>query len=173
MAHSTNIYKLHLPIKNSHVLVVDDDMTTRTIIRRVLENAGYMVTDTSSGEEALRVIDANGISLVLLDIIMPGADGMETLIKLRRKYSMSELPIIMVTIKGEDNDITKALSLGANDYIIKPINIAVLRARLESHLSHKRLEDDLRKAKSELEHRVEQRTMRLSELNAQLKDEIV
>ena len=127
-------------------MVVDDQSTTRNILQRLLESFGFTVTAVTSGEEALYRLDSGQYALMLLDILMPNMDGLEVLKAARLKYSPSELPIIMVTIKGESDDIVKALSLGANDYIVKPVDMPVLRARINTHLSHKESEDVLRES---------------------------
>ena len=168
----TNVYKIHTSLGESRILVVDDDATTRKILRKMLDNSGYVITEAASGEGALQHLNTARFSLVLLDIVMRDMDGISVLKTIRQKYSMSELPVIMVTVKAERDDIMKALSLGANDYVVKPIDFPVLHARIESHISHKRLEDELRLARNELEQRVKERTATLRATNKALKNEI-
>jgi len=159
-------------LEGSQILIVDDQSTMRKTLQRMLESSGSTATVAASGEEALHLFDNNQFDLVLVDILMPGMDGLEVLKAVRRKHSMSELPVIMVTSKDRDEDVVQALSLGANDYIMKPVDLPVLRARIRNHLSLKQAEDELRKAREELEQRIEERTTSLLETNKALVNEI-
>ena len=159
-------------LEGSQILIVDDQSTVRKTLQIMLESSGSTTTVAASGEEALHLFDNDQFDLVLLDILMPGIDGLEVLKSVRRKYSMSELPVIMVTSKSRDADVIQALSLGANDYIKKPVELPVLRARICNLLSRKQAEDKLRKAREELEQRVEERTTSLLETNKALVNEI-
>ena len=159
-------------LEGSQILIVDDQSTMRKTLQRMLESSGSTATVAASGEEALHLFDNDRFDLVLLDILMPGMDGLEVLKAVRRKHSMSELPVIMVTSKDRDEDVVQALSLGANDYIMKPVDLPVLRARIRNHLSLKQAEDELRKAREELEQRIEERTTSLLETNKALVNEI-
>ncbi|MCH7696507.1 MAG: PAS domain-containing protein, partial [Proteobacteria bacterium] len=162
----------HRSLEGSRILIVDDEATVRTILRQILENAGYTVTEVASCGEILHHLDKDTYDLMLLDILMPGMDSLDMLKSVRQKYTMSELPVIMVTVKEESADVVEAFSLGANDYIVKPVDFAVLRARIKTHLFHKRAEDELRKANEELEHRVAERTAELLAINKALVSEI-
>jgi len=159
-------------LEGSQILIVDDQSTMRKTLQRMLESSGSTATVAASGEEALHLFDKDQFDLVLLDILMPGMDGLEVLKAVRRKHSMSELPVIMVTSKDRDEDVVQALSLGANDYIMKPVDLPILRARIRNHLSLKQAEDELRKAREELEQRIEERTTSLLETNKALVNEI-
>ena len=159
-------------LEGSQILIVDDQSTMRKTLQRMLESSGSTATVAASGEEALHLFDNDRFDLVLLDILMPGMDGLEVLKAVRRKHSMSELPVIMVTSKDRDEDVVQALSLGANDYIMKPVDLPILRARIRNHLSLKQAEDELRKAREELEQRIEERTTSLLETNKALVNEI-
>ena len=159
-------------LEGSQILIVDDQSTMRKTLQRMLESSGSTATVAASGEEALHLFDNNQFDLVLVDILMPGMDGLEVLKAVRRKHSMSELPVIMVTSKDRDEDVVQALSLGANDYIMKPVDLPILRARIRNHLSLKQAEDELRKAREELEQRIEERTTSLLETNKALVNEI-
>ena len=142
------------------------------LLRRMIENCGYRVIESSTGEGAISAINNQTISLVILDIVMPDLDGVDVLKKIRQHFSMSELPVIMASVKGESRDIVKALEIGANDYLIKPIDHLVLCARIKSHLAHKRTEDELVKTRNQLEQRVRDRTATLLEANRLLECEI-
>ena len=170
---SLDAYRTHRrSLKGARILLVDDEATVRMIIQQFLENAGFTVTVATSGEEALHRLNKKPFDLILLDIVMPDMEGLAVLKTLRQKYSMSQLPVIMVTVKEESADVVEALSLGANDYIVKPIDFIVLRARIDMHLSHQRAENELREAHDVLEHRVEERTAELLATNKALMSEI-
>ncbi|MEO0539452.1 MAG: response regulator [Cyanobacteria bacterium P01_A01_bin.105] len=120
----------------STVLVVDDNEDNRDMLTRRLQRRGYGVRLADSGEAALQEIGrGQPLQLILLDIMMPGMDGIETLQRIRADYSRHQLPVIMVTAKAESNDMVRAFELGANDYITKPIDFAVALARIQMHLS--------------------------------------
>jgi DNA-binding response OmpR family regulator len=134
---SLDDYRTHRrSLKGARILVVDDESTVRMIVRQFLINAGYSVTAAVSGEEALLRLDENSFDLVLLDILMPNMGGHKVLETLSRRFSKSEMAVIIVTAKEDSADMLKAFSLGANDYVLKPIDFAVLRTRMELHLSH-------------------------------------
>jgi len=170
---SLDAYRTHRrSLKGARILVVDDEATVRMIIQQFLENAGFTVTVATSGEEALHCLDNDKFDLMLLDIVMPDMGGLAVLKTVRQKYSKSQFLIIMVTVKEESADILESFSLGANDYIVKPVDFTVLRARIDMHLSHQRAENELREARDVLEHRVEERTAELLATNKALVSEI-
>jgi len=162
-----------------HLLVVDDVADNRSILTRRLQRFGFDVSEADSGLAALELIEKGSFDLVLLDIMMPGIDGLETLRRIRQRKSASTLPIIMVTAKAESGNIVEALELGANDYVTKPVDLAVAMARVNTQLGRVRAEQEvikanqeLRQANEDLENRVEERTKRLIEVNQRLKEEI-
>jgi diguanylate cyclase (GGDEF)-like protein len=161
------------------LLIVDDVSDNRTLLTRRFERRGFEVVEADSGFAAIELIDKEPFDLVLLDVMMPGIDGIETLRRIRNQKSASALPVIMVTAKTETSHIVDALELGANDYVTKPVDFAVAFARVNTQISRKRAEQQvllaneaLRKANEELEGRVEERTSRLVEVNQRLKVEI-
>lgn len=117
-----------------HVLVVDDVEDNRDLLRRRLMIAHFQVTEAKDGLECLATLDKERFDAVLLDFMMPGLDGFETLQRIRAKWSKTELPVIMVTARDEDPMIVKCLEAGANDFVAKPFSFAVLQARLRAHL---------------------------------------
>ncbi|MGD1950924.1 MAG: response regulator [Leptolyngbyaceae cyanobacterium] len=118
------------------ILVVDDNEDNRDMLSRRLNRRGYESVVVESGEEALDYIQTHqDVALVLLDIMMPGIDGIETLKRIRKNYSRNQLPVLMVTAKAQSDDMIRAFELGANDYITKPIDFAVTLARVETQLS--------------------------------------
>jgi len=120
------------------VLVVDDEELNREGLARRLERHEYAVTSARSGREAIDLLGERKFDLVLLDIMMPGMNGLEVLKFLRRVDSLIELPIIMVTAKGESEDIVEAFELGANDYVTKPLDFPVVLARIRTQLALRR-----------------------------------
>jgi two-component system sensor histidine kinase/response regulator len=117
------------------ILVVDDNDLNRRLVILTLGKLGYEVVGAVSGAEALDRIAKRDIDLVLLDIAMPEMDGIEVLTRLRKQFSMLELPVIMFTADDHEEQIVEALSLGANDYLLKPLNPAVAAARIKTQLS--------------------------------------
>ncbi|MEM9265837.1 MAG: response regulator [Cyanobacteria bacterium P01_F01_bin.13] len=118
------------------ILVVDDNEDNRDMLSRRLNRRGYQSVVVDSGEAALEYIqNHDNVALVLLDIMMPGIDGIETLKCIRQNYSRNQLPVLMVTAKAQSDDMVRAFELGANDYITKPIDFAVTLARVETQLA--------------------------------------
>jgi serine/threonine protein kinase/CheY-like chemotaxis protein len=123
--------------QESQLLVVDDNEVNRDMLSRRLSRKGYQVKTASNGHEALKMVENGSFDLILLDIMMPGLNGIEVLKILRQKYSTAELPIIMATAKDRSEDVVEALELGANDYVTKPIDFPVVLARVTAHLRQK------------------------------------
>ena len=113
------------------ILVVDDDQALLKLIRRFLELGGYDVTTASDGETALRLIDAEKPSLVLLDIRMPGLNGYQVCESVRK---LSNVPIIMLTARGQLDDVIHGFAVGADDYVTKPFGVDELLARVKAML---------------------------------------
>ena len=120
------------------LLLVDDDAMNRDALSRRLTRTGYTVLTAENGADALAMISANRIDAVLLDVMMPGMSGIETLRSLRLSRSVSDLPVIMVTAKDGSDDIVEALDLGANDYVTKPIDYSVALARIRAQVTARR-----------------------------------
>ncbi len=130
--------------KAGRLLIVDDNEMNRDVLARRLARKGYEVVLTDNARQLLRRVKEDAIDLLLLDIEMPEISGLEALKTLRESYSPIELPIIMVTAKSQSDDVVKALDLGANDYVTKPIDFAVALARIGTQLSHKRAQEALK-----------------------------
>ncbi|HEX2915373.1 MAG TPA: response regulator transcription factor [Chloroflexia bacterium] len=113
----------------SQVLLVDDDQSILLVLYQALLAAGYKVTTATNGQEALRLIRENRPDLVLLDLMMPLVDGF-TVIKEVRSHLSKDLPIIVLSARGEDRTKVEVLDLGANDYITKPFSTEELMARI-------------------------------------------
>ncbi len=119
------------------VLVVEDDQDIRQLISHHLTREGYHLLEAASGEEALKKAKANGVELILLDLMLPGISGMEICRNLKSDAKTSEIPIIMVTAKGSEADIVSGLEVGADDYLVKPFSPRVLVARVKAVLRRK------------------------------------
>ena len=130
----------------SRLLIVDDNEMNRDMLARRLSRKGYEIIVVEGARQLLQRVKEDQVDLVLLDIEMPEISGLEALKTLRETYSAIELPIIMVTAKNQSEDVVKALDLGANDYVTKPIDFAVALARIGTQLSHKRAQEALKES---------------------------
>jgi len=115
----------------NRVLLIDDDGKLRKLLREYLEENGFQVLTLADGSEALDKIRTESPDIVILDIMLPGKDGLEILREIRMNYS---IPIIMLTAKGDDTDRIVGLELGADDYLAKPFNPRELLARMKAVL---------------------------------------
>lgn len=120
------------------ILVVDDDRTLRITLTRALENMGYQVEQVSSGAEALEACVKNPPDLVVSDVMMPQMDGIEFCRRLRATPSGQLMPFIFLSGKGELEDRIHGHSIGADDYLIKPVNPRELAAKIEAQLERTR-----------------------------------
>jgi sigma-B regulation protein RsbU (phosphoserine phosphatase) len=120
------------------ILVVDDNQENRDVLSRRLQRQGYSVKSAIDGPSALTMLKEIACDLVLLDVMMPGMNGLEVLQKIRESQSPTTLPVIMATAKDQSDDIVQALNLGANDYVTKPLDFVVLLARIQTQLSLKK-----------------------------------
>lgn len=123
-----------------NLLVVEDEDDIRELLSYNLTKEGYRVTGAASGEEALKISRSAPPDLVLLDLMLPGVDGLEVCRLLKREAHTRQIPIVMLTAKGEEADIVAGLELGADDYITKPFSVRVLLARLRAVLRRRSLE---------------------------------
>src|SRR5438552_15046456 len=141
--------------KNSRaqILVVDDDAISRKILVQLLASAGYECRECDDGTKALELIYANQPSLLLLDFDMPGLDGADVLKRLRsdNNPAVAQIPAIMWTGHGSEESEVRCLQAGADDFVTKPINAAVLRARIETQLRVRSMRRQLERQNDELE----------------------
>jgi len=133
------------------ILVVDDNEMNRDMLARRLRKQGYGAETAEDGYKALELLAARPFDLMLLDIMMPGLTGYDVLKKVRETRSMSELPVIMATAKDQGEDIVSALKLGANDYVTKPLDFAVVVARVKTQLALKDAMEEVQRLARELE----------------------
>ncbi len=137
------------------LLVVDDMETNRDLLARRLRALGHEVETAVHGRAALETLAARPIDLVLLDIMMPEMDGFEVLERMRADAVLRTIPVIMISAVDEIEAVAKAIELGAADYLPKPFNAVILRARVTATLEKKRLEDAARHRTRELERELE------------------
>ncbi len=116
------------------ILLVEDAEDILELVRYNLAKEGFQVRCAMSGEEALNAVRQTAFDLILLDIMLPGMDGLEICRRLRRDAATAHIPVIMLTAKSEETDIVVGLELGADDYITKPFSPRVLTARIRAAL---------------------------------------
>jgi sigma-B regulation protein RsbU (phosphoserine phosphatase) len=142
-------------LEEGSLLVVDDNEMNRDMLSRRLSRRGYTVVTAVNGREALDRIAGGSFDVIILDIMMPEIDGLEVLRRVREKTPAGDLPIIMVTAKSESEDVVRALNLGANDYVTKPLDFQVVHARVQTQVSLKRAREELRLAHARMKHDLE------------------
>jgi two-component system, OmpR family, alkaline phosphatase synthesis response regulator PhoP len=119
---------------NESILVVEDEEEIQELVVYNLEKEGYQVSRADTGEEALRLAKADVPNLVLLDLMLPGIDGLDVCRRLKRDRATEGVRIVMLTAKGEEADVVTGLEMGADDYVIKPFSPRVLVARVRAVL---------------------------------------
>ena len=135
------------------LLVVDDNEDNREILAARLAQLGYAnVATASGGRAALEMLERSPFDLVLLDVMMPDLSGIQVLEALRGKGRLASLPVIMVSAASEQESVVRCIELGAEDYLVKPANVTMLRARVAATLEKKQLRDGARHRMDELRH---------------------
>ncbi|WP_319523861.1 response regulator [uncultured Desulfosarcina sp.] len=125
------------------ILVVDDEEDILELVRYNLVREGYVVLCALSGEDALRKAVAESLDLIVLDLMLPGIDGLEVARRLKQNSDTKDTPIVMLTAKGEEADVVSGLELGADDYVTKPFSPRILIARIKAVLRRRSGEADL------------------------------
>jgi len=120
------------------ILIVEDDRNLAGLLKYNLGKAGYACIHVASGEEALEELQRHAVSLVLLDIMLPGIDGFEVCRRIRQDVQWSDLPIVMLTAKGEEIDKVFGFELGIDDYVVKPFSPRELNLRIRAILKRDR-----------------------------------
>jgi DNA-binding response OmpR family regulator len=118
----------------TRVVVVEDEQDLLDLVRYNLAKEGYQIQTSMTGEEALRIVRSEKPDIVLLDLMLPGMDGLEVCRALKAREQTASIPVIMLTAKGEESDIVRGLEMGADDYITKPFSPRVLLARITAVL---------------------------------------
>ena len=121
------------------ILIVDDDKMSGELLQKRLLKKEFLVDYVDSGKACLEYIEKNDVGLILLDLMMPEMSGSEVLSKIRENYDGFKLPVIIVTAKDGSSDVVDALKGGANDYLVKPVNLDVAIARVNTHANIKNL----------------------------------
>jgi signal transduction histidine kinase len=137
--------------KEVAILIVDDNPTNCELLSKRLNRQGYRCSQAFSGKQALQMVARQAPDIMLLDMMMPEMDGLEVLAILRQSHDSISLPVLMVTARNQGEDVVSAFAAGANDYIEKPVDFPVLVARLQHHLEHKRLDDEVKTSRARLE----------------------
>jgi len=125
----------------SRILVADDDPTNRDLLGRRLARDGHHVTFATNGREALALAEAGGQDLVLLDLMMPELDGDEVLRRMKASPELRDLPVLMISAHDEHASVGRCIAMGADDYLPKPFDPVLLRARVGACLARKRARD--------------------------------
>jgi adenylate cyclase len=132
---------MSVDVPAGRVLVVDDDPLNRMLLTRSLEHEGHRVGSAATGQEALEILRENPFDVVLLDIVMPELDGVAVLERLKRDPMLQHVPVIMISAVDEIDSVVRCIELGAEDYLPKPFNPVLLRARINAALAKKRLHE--------------------------------
>jgi signal transduction histidine kinase len=148
--------------------VVDDDETTRVYVSGLLRQRGYRVVLAGNGADAVASAVARRPDLILLDVMLPDADGFDLCRQLRGQAATSRIPVIFLTAKGDEPEIVRGFESGGVDYIVKPFAVTVLLARVATHVTLSRLSRGLHSALDERSARLQQANRRLRELNVQM-----
>lgn len=123
------------------ILVVDDDMLNRIVLSTNLTEQGFAVETAEDGRQALEMLECHCFDVVLLDLVMPEMDGFQVLERMKHNVTQREIPVIIISALEEMDNIIRCIEMGATDYLPKPFDAALLRARLNSSLASKRLRD--------------------------------
>jgi CheY-like chemotaxis protein len=116
----------------SRILIADDDPTIRIILRKVLEAQGYRIEEAEDGAKALASVAASPPDMILADLNMPGLDGYGVIRGVRQSLGLASLPILMLTADSDDRSQARAFELGADDYIVKPVKVPLVLARVKA-----------------------------------------
>ena len=127
------------PGKGRCVLLVEDEDQLRRVMKDLLEREGYKVAEARDGAQALDEVDRSAPDLIMLDLNLPGLDGYGVLQRLRSRPSTSQIPVIVLTAKGDEDNEVRVFQMGADDFLTKPFRARALSARLEAVLGRRRV----------------------------------
>ena len=127
--------------EKGHILVVDDNRINRIKLSRSLEHQGHTVGLAEDGQQALDLLRSHWFDVVLLDILMPGMDGYQVLETMKGDPELRDLPVIVISAVDDEDSAVRCIEMGAEDYLPKPFNPVLLRARLNASLQKKKLRD--------------------------------
>lgn len=117
-------------MSEKNILIVEDEKDIQELVRYNLSKEGYRVTCADSGEEGLKTVQSMHPDLVILDLMLPGLDGLEVCRQMKKNSATAHIPIIMLTAKGDESDIVAGLEMGADDYVTKPFSLKVFTTRV-------------------------------------------
>jgi len=130
-----------MPNEAGRLLVVDDDGVSRAVLQNLLEMQGHTVTVAKNGAEGLELARKQAFDLILLDILMPGMDGFDVVDALKKDAALRTLPVVMISSVEDMPSVVRCVKLGADDYIFKPFDEVLLKARVDACLERKRLRE--------------------------------
>ena len=116
------------------ILIIEDDPDIQELLSHSMSGEGWKILQAKNGEEGLKILRSKKVNCILLDIMLPGMDGLKVLKKIKEIEECANVPVIMTTAKGEEADIVSGLELGADDYVVKPYSPKVLIARIRAGL---------------------------------------
>jgi len=116
------------------ILIIEDDPEIQELLSHSMSREGWKILQAKTGEEGLKILKSKKVDCILLDIMLPGMDGLKVLKKIKEIEQCAKVPVIMTTAKGEEADIVSGLELGADDYVVKPYSPKVLIARIRAGL---------------------------------------
>ena len=116
------------------ILIIEDDPDIQELLSHSMSGEGWKILQAKTGEEGLKILKSKKVNCILLDIMLPGMDGLKVLKKIKEIEQCANVPVIMTTAKGEEADIVSGLELGADDYVVKPYSPKVLIARIRAGL---------------------------------------
>jgi class 3 adenylate cyclase/CheY-like chemotaxis protein len=141
MRSTTDNHVVEVAVQEASLLVVDDKESNRDLLSRRLDRQGFKVEVAESGKQALEMIRQRNYDLVLLDIIMPEMNGYQVLAELKNDPHLSHIPVIMISALDEIDSVVRCIEMGAEDYLQKPFNQVILKAKISASLERKRLRD--------------------------------
>lgn len=148
----------NLKARRSRVVVADDDRTVRSVIARILEAKGYQAIAVDGGDACLKAAEENNIDAFVVDLYMPGIDGLQLCRTLRSIEHYKHVPILCMTAAGETGHVNAAFEAGADDFIAKPVNPSVLDARLRGQIERSESMAEMRRLRENLDRYVSRRT---------------
>ena len=154
--------------KRSTILIVDDTPENLRVLGELLEADGYEVRVATDGTQGREIAASSAVDLILLDIMMPGEDGYEVCRRLKASRSTADIPVVFLTALDSTEGESKGLKLGAVDYITKPFQLELVRARVANHLALHNARKELKRHNKQLEALVAERTQELAEAHARL-----
>jgi DNA-binding response OmpR family regulator len=130
----------HNDARRGRILIVDDDPNTLEILRRWLAREGYATMSADNGPACLELLGADAVDVIVLDVMMPGMDGLQVCEKLRENPAWRSIPVMLLTAKDDIETRSRGMLLGVSEYLTKPVNKLELFARLEAQLHSRELE---------------------------------